>query len=144
MERGGDVGNDRGGEAVGLEEFVEEGGKWEVDGGEFGEVDGLHVQVEIRDAGGAGLDEALAQFVDVGAVDELGVVEAPDVGLHGVVDGGVELAEQRHELVAYAVAAGVELGVGVVFHILEAVPPDVVVDVGAAEGEHGMDDSYGF
>ena len=139
MERGGDVGNDRGGEAVGLEEFVEEGGKWEVGGGELGEVDGLHVQVEIRDAGGAGLDEALAQFVDVGAVDELGVVEAPDVGLHGVVDGGVELTEQRHELVAYAVAAGVELGVGVVFHVLEAVTGYVVVDVGAAEGEQRAD-----
>ena len=83
----------------------------------------------------------LAELVDVGVEQLFCGVEALDVGEHGLVDTGVELAQQGHELVADAVAAGVELGIGVVLDILQASLGDVGVDVGAGEAEEGADDS---
>ena len=42
---------------------------------------------------------------------------------------------------ADAVASGVELGIGVVLHIVELACGDVGVDIGTGEAEEGADDS---
>ena len=67
------------------------------------------------------------------------VVEAIDIGLHGVVDRGIELAEERHEAMAELVAACVEGGVGDVFDIRQAVVKDIRVDVGTGERQQRAD-----
>ncbi len=125
--------------AIGMELFEEECRERETGRGKLAKVDGEYLKRKVREKCGPGFDKASREFVDIGTVEKLGVVEPFYIGGHGAVNRGVELAEQWHETVAYAVAAGIKLGISNVFDIAEVVFDHVGIDFGSGEAEERPD-----
>ena len=138
-----DVGDLRGIEAVWAKEF-EECGAGRAESEELREVEGFYPEREVGEARRIGLDEAGTEGVEIFVEDGFGVAKTLDVGLHSGVDGGVEIAQQGHELEADAVAAGVEFAIGDILDKGKVIFGHIAVDVGPRETEQRPDDPQIF
>ena len=85
------------------------------------------------------MDQARGKRFDMSIKDLFCFREPFDVAKHDLVDGGIDVPQEGHELQPDAVAAGFGLRVGVVVDVFKSVGFDIAVYVGAAETEHGMD-----
>lgn len=130
---GGEHVGDLGGvEAVGVEDFVEEG----VGSGGVEEALDVDEGFAVLD-----VDGVAAEGGDAVEVDLLGVAEGAVGVLEGFEEGGVDLLEDGYDEVAYFIAGVVEGVVGGVGAVPELVGADVVQDVLAGEGEDGPQDA---
>ena len=98
---------------------------------QFLQTDALHLERQVGEKGAVRGDQAPAELVDIGLIDVRGLVYPLDIGLHGGVEGGIELSEQRHYLVTQLIAARVEGVVGAVVDVLQVVFREVLVNLGA-------------
>lgn len=135
---GDDVVDHRSRETVGPQQLEEERAL----GVELAQVIEFEVVVVEAEGRGGGLPQPLAEFGDGIVVDCLDLTEAFHIGHHGGVDRGIELAQERHQAVAYLVAPVLEAAVGAVLDITDAVLDDIVVDVLPREAEHGADEGH--
>ena len=103
-------------------------------GQEVGEVEG-----EPERAIGEGGKQLFGERLEQGLIEMLGRLEVGDGGGDGAVGSGLQLTEEREQLVAHLVAAVVEGGIGEVFHMVEVVAGGIGFDVVAAKRKQGTD-----